>query len=299
MNCFTISPWRKRGFCAAAAILALVAWQTAIAGPVYELVPRSQITFQPLNPLRGDASPKAGTLWGDIREDTASGALIEFAEGFSSPPHIHNITYRGVVISGAVHNDDPNAEDLWMGTGSFWIQPAGEVHITAARPGASATAFLEIFHGPYLVQPGEQAFDNGERPVNIDYANLVWLEASDTSWLTQESKRGSTERPGTAFLWGDTSPGRANGTLLRLPPGVHGELAGNDAWLRAVVIEGLVTYRVARQPNFVSLEPGSYFGSSQHGVHGLSCESSQDCLVYVRTEGPYRFTELQAARPGN
>ena len=142
-----------------------------------------QVNCIPLNPARGDQSPKAGVLWGDIRSDVPSGAFLQFADGFSSPPHIHNITYRAVVISGEIHNDDPGAEMFWMGPGSFWTQPAGENHITAARPGSSATAFLEILSGPYLVQPATEAFDNGERPINIASSNLVWMGADEFSWI--------------------------------------------------------------------------------------------------------------------
>ena len=106
-----------------------------------ETVSRTSVEFQPLNPARGDASPKAGVLWGDIRENQSTGSIIEFVDGFSSPPHIHNVTYRGVVISGFVHNDDPNASEQWMGPGSFWIQPAGAPHITAASGASPITIF--------------------------------------------------------------------------------------------------------------------------------------------------------------
>lgn len=56
----------------------------------------------------------------------ASGSLVTFVDGFQSPPHIHNITYRAVVIRGRIHNDDPEAARLWMEPGSYWTQPAGE-----------------------------------------------------------------------------------------------------------------------------------------------------------------------------
>nr|WP_211242461.1 DUF4437 domain-containing protein [Cobetia crustatorum] len=65
-----------------------------------EVVQHSDIDWGYLNPLRGDQSPAAGDLWGDRTKDGASGFLVKFNEGFSSPPHIHNITYRGVVIQG-------------------------------------------------------------------------------------------------------------------------------------------------------------------------------------------------------
>ena len=100
-----------------------------------------------LNPLRGDASPKAADLWGDRTKDMATGMLVKFQKGFSSPPHIHNITYRGIVIEGLMHNDDPTAEKVWLPKGSFWTQVAGESHITAADE-ASNLIYLEIDSGP-------------------------------------------------------------------------------------------------------------------------------------------------------
>jgi len=102
-----------------------------------------QIDFVSLNPARGDAAPQAGMLWGDLREDVPTGMILKFADGFASPPHIHNITYRGVVINGALHNDDPEAANMWMGQGSYWMQPAGEDHITSAKPGGPAWGSLE------------------------------------------------------------------------------------------------------------------------------------------------------------
>ncbi|WP_418153088.1 DUF4437 domain-containing protein [Litorimonas sp. RW-G-Af-16] len=58
-------------------------------------------------------------------------------------------------------------------SGTFWTQPAGEVHITSARPGVGGTGFLEIMEGPYLVHPGDKAFDNGERPLNLVSSNMI------------------------------------------------------------------------------------------------------------------------------
>ena len=124
------------------------------------IVTINDIEWGYLNPLRGDLSPGAANLWGDRTKDVSTGMLVRFKKGFQSPPHIHNITYRGVVITGLLHNDDPEAEKLWMPTGSFWTQPAGENHITAAN-GEANLIYLEIDSGPYLVKPADQAFDDG------------------------------------------------------------------------------------------------------------------------------------------
>ncbi|MEM7653838.1 MAG: DUF4437 domain-containing protein [Pseudomonadota bacterium] len=251
-----------------------------------DLVTRSDVKFQPLNPLRGDASPKAGVLWGDIKKLVPTGTLIQFRDGFSSPPHIHNITYRAVVISGEVHNDDPEAEVMWMGPGSFWVQPAGEVHITSAK-GEMTTAFLEILEGPYLVQPSEEAFDNGERPINIEARNVVWLDPSDVSWIAHS---GDTQAPEMAFLWGEMEQGQRNGTFLRLPAETTGQLDATGEWLRAVVIQGDVSHAQPNAATAVELEPGSYFGAPGGVTHTLSCDTSDECLLYITAKGKITFS---------
>ena len=273
-------------------IAAIVLSSAAQAEPTAEVVSRSEVTFQPLNPARGDASPRAGVLWGDIRKDVPSGALIVFADGFSSPPHIHNVTYRAVVISGAVHNDDPDAESLWMGSGSFWTQPAGETHITAAARGSVATAFLEILEGPYLVKPPDEAFDNGQRPVNVEARNIVWLDSSEITWVDQRGTPAHAVGPKMAFLWGNPQDGQKNGTFLKLPAGSSGELRGDDSWMRAVLIQGHASHQVSGHEREQNLEPGSYFGSKGATPHTVTCKAKDDCLIYVSIEGKYNFTQM-------
>lgn len=270
---------------AAVLFTTVAATQSAWAEPIVEVVPRAEVDFQPLNPLRGDASPKAGVLWGDIKKNVPSGAIIEFVDGFASPPHIHNITYRAVVISGMVHNDDPKAERMWMGPGSFWTQPAGETHITAAKEGARAVAFLEIFQGPYLVQPASQAFDNGERPVNVANSNIVWLEASDIAWLSSGASSASSTGAQVAFLWGNVNRNTQNGTFVKLAGGQSATLRGNDAWLRAVVIKGELTH--TSSDGAKDLGPGSYFAGKGEAEHQMACKEGDECLIYVRTRGRY------------
>ena len=177
----------------------------------------SEIAWQKLNPARGDASPQAGTIWGDQTKDGASGFLVKFVDGFSSPPHIHNITYRAIVLAGAVHNDDPEAEPMWMKPGSYWTQPAGEVHITSSR--GAGIGYVEIQSGPYLVKPGSEAFDNGERPVNVDVTNIVWLDASDTTWIKGDAGTDAAKNIQMTFMWGKPRADHINGSMVKLPAG--------------------------------------------------------------------------------
>ena len=246
-----------------------------------------QVDYVPLNPARGDRSPKAGVLWGDIRSDETSGVLLQFADGFSSPPHIHNITYRAVVISGELHNYDPNADMFWMGTGSFWTQPAGENHITAARPGSGATAFLEILSGPYLVQPATEAFDNGERPVNVESSNLVWMGARDFAWIEEwaDEKGG----PEVALLWGDLNDDMLNGSFVKLPTGYAGSLSTLSGMLRSVVVQGDLAHNVSKVTETSVIGPGGFFESASGLEHSVSCQSDIDCIIYLRTRGKFRI----------
>ena len=254
--------------------------------PTSQVVLTSEVEWGPLNPARGDQSPKAGTLWGDRTGSGPSGFLVQFVDGFSSPPHIHNVTYRGVVISGLIHNDDPGAREMWLPTGSFWTQPAGEVHITAAD-GSNNLAYIEIEEGPYLVLPTEEAFDNGERPVNVDASNLVWLDASNSIWLDQTGMPTSANGPKIAFLWGNPQGERLNGTLVKLSAGFTGEIRSHGSTFRAVVIQGQPSYHLSGETDVNNLEPGSYFGSEEETVHEVSCEAAEECIIYVRVEGKF------------
>ncbi|MEL7465899.1 MAG: DUF4437 domain-containing protein [Pseudomonadota bacterium] len=253
------------------------------AAPTVEVVTRDDFELIPLNPLRGDASPKAGVLWGDLRADVATGTLIQFADGFSSPPHIHNITYRAVVIDGLVHNDDPEAEMFWMGPGSFWTQPAGETHVTATGEGGGL-AFLEIESGPYLVQPAAEAFDNGERPINLEARNVVWLTGEDATWVEGDGAE-------IAFLWGAPVEGARNGSFVRLPAGHEAVLDTGGTTLKIVSIAGDLTHEAGELAGERTLAPGSYVGSEGDVAHALACVATTPCLLYVSATGKYRVRD--------
>ncbi|BBM84939.1 DUF4437 domain-containing protein [Candidatus Uabimicrobium amorphum] len=237
----------------------------------------SEVKWEQLNPARGDKSPQAGTLWGDRNGSSATGFLLKPSPGFQSPPHIHNVSYRGVVIRGLIHNDDPGAEYMWMPQGSFWTQPKGQDHITAAK-GNDTLAYIEIDEAPYLVLPSKKAFDSGERPVNIDRSNIVWTDTLKNSI----SKAGVR----IAYLWGTPQQGKLNGTMVKMPSGFSGEIQTSGSNLRAIVIKGKIQY-TKNKNNIKTLAPGSYFSSKGEARHQIACAS--ECILYIRTYGKFRL----------
>jgi hypothetical protein len=256
-----------------------------------EVIPVSEVKWEKLNPARGDNSPQAGTLWGDRKGTVPTGFLARFVDGFSSPPHIHNASYRAVVISGSIHNDDPDAAEMWMPAGSFWTQPKGEVHITAAR-GHTNVALVEIDKGPYLVLPTAETFDSGERPINVDASNIVWID--------QPGMPVSSNGAKVAYLWGSLQDGRSNGSFVKLPAGFTGKIMSHGSTFRAVVIKGLLKYQVPQyqvsETDIDTLEPGSYFGSTGESVHQVSSKTGEESVVYVRTDGKYEVIPAQPAK---
>lgn len=240
-----------------------------------EIVQYTDINWTPLNPARGDNSPRAGTLWGDRSADVATGFLVQFKDGFSSPPHIHNVTYKGIVISGLIHNDDPSAAKMWMPPVSYWTQPQGEAHITAAQ-GDTNIAYIEIDEGPYLVRPTDQAYDNGQRPINIDASNIVWIDSAHGTQI--------------AHLWGNPNQGHLNGTLLKLPKNFQGQLMTSNAPVKAVIIQGQLNLHPQHNAQPTRLTTGSYFQSSGASPVHLFNITQQDTIIYLRTTGK---TELK------
>ena len=252
------------------------------ARAVTEVLPVSEVKWEQLNPARGDKSPQAGTLWGDRKGAVPTGFLAKFVDGFSSPPHIHNATYRAVVINGLIHNDDPDAASMWMPAGSFWTQPKGEVHITSAK-GTTNVALVEIDKGPYLVRPPEEAFDSGERPVNVDASNIVWVSPPGMPAAANGLKQ--------AYLWGSLEDDLSNGTFVKLPAGFTARIHSHGTTFRAVVIKGQLQYRGA---DAKTLEPGSYFGSNGEALHHVSASAGGECVLYVRTKGKYELVSEES-----
>jgi len=163
----------------------------------------------------------------------------------------------------------------------FWTQPKGHVHITAAQ-GNSALAYIEIEAGPYLVRSKEQAFDSGERPVNIDKSNIVWLSPDNLNW-----SQTSNPRAQIAYLWGKPGQYSLSGYLLKLPTGFEGKIKTSEDF-KAVVIKGTPTYQ-SKHYSAQKLTAGSYFDSQGDALHQLGSNNDTEILLYIRASGEFSF----------
>lgn len=257
--------------------LALSFYTSSLQATELTVLPFELVKWGHLNPARGDASPRAADLWGDRTSINPTGMLVRFNDGFSSPPHIHNVTYRGVVIRGCIHNDDPKAQKEWLPPGSFWVQPAGKAHITSAQ-GKDSLAYIEIDRGPYLVLSTNESFNSGERSINVDHSKHVWLNATDLTWLPNSNLDAKV-----SFLWGERDTGKHNGSLLKLPTGFSGTLQGNGTILHAVIIKGQLNVSQAKD----ILSPGSYFCIKNKQAVNISTRLENDAILYIRSDGQY------------
>ena len=170
---------------------------------------------------------------------------------------------------------------MWMPTGSFWTQPAGEDHTTAANDKTNLI-YLEIDEGPYLVKPSKEHFDNGERPINVHADNMVWLQKSD---LVNIAANGVS----VAYLWGETSS--VYGTLVKLPKGFKGSIKSNGDEFKAVVIKGSINYTQNNTPRQIELNAGSYIESSTAAHHSVESANQSETIVYVRTSSKFSVTD--------
>ncbi|GJM15034.1 MAG: hypothetical protein DHS20C13_03610 [Thermodesulfobacteriota bacterium] len=250
--------------------------ETTLAEPTYNVVLTSEVEWEQLNPARSSNSPMAATLWGDRTGSGPSGFLLKLVDGFKSPPHIHTANYHGVVIKGTVHNAEPDAKEVYLPAGSFWTQPDGGVHITAAK--GSSLAYIE-FEGALDVLPAEEA-TNKETEATV-------VQASSINWVDQPGMPASANGPKIAVLWGSPQHDQLSGTLVKLPAGFTGMMSSSGSTFHAVVIQGQPKHRVPGEVDVKTMEPGSYFGSKGNSVHQISCEDGEDCMIYVRTEGKF------------
>ncbi|MEM7008549.1 MAG: DUF4437 domain-containing protein [Thermodesulfobacteriota bacterium] len=242
--------------------------------PTINVVTTTDLKWEQLNPARGANSPMAATLWGDRTGPGPSGFLLKPVDGFKSPPHVHTANYHGLVIKGSIHNAEPDAQELYLGPGSFWTQPGGGVHITAAK--GSSIAYIEV-EDTFDVLPADKKVKNDK--------TAVVMPASSIDWVNLPNMPSSSEVPKMAVLWGNPYDDSFSGTLVKIPAGFTATMRALGSTLHAVVIQGEIMHRAAGQIGFDTLGEGGYFGSNKEYIHETSCLDEDHCIIYLRNDG--------------
>ncbi len=154
--------------------------------------------------------------------------------------------------------------------------------VCGAAKGAANVALVEIDRGPYLVLPAWEAFDAGERPINVHASNIVWVDPPGVTSSAYGTK--------VAYLWGSLQEGQSNGVLIKLPAGFTGKIHSKSSTFRAVVVKGRPHYQ---GDDLKTLEPGSYFDSRGETVHQVASPAGEESVIYVRTDGKYEIIPVK------
>ena len=139
---------------------------------------------------------------------------------------------------------------------------------------------VEIDKGPYLVKSIEESFDNGERPVNIDASNVVWLNNKKTNWIDSKSKAE------ISFLWENNE---SRGVFVKLPQGYDGTIVSDGTVLHSVIIQGDLNYTLPQSNEMKELDAGSYFGATSKAIHTITNHSTTEAIMYIRTNASIKI----------
>lgn len=141
---------------------------------------------------------------------------------------------------------------------------------------------METDHGPYLVKPTGEAFDSGERPINVDASNIVWVPFVH--------EHGEPEGVLISYLWGEHRKGQSRGVFLRFPPGFVGAIQASGEHFHGVVIQGNLKHAAG---DGRILTAGSYFGAKGDSVHRVGNSSDQPVVIYIRTDNQLSIDRQQ------
>lgn len=109
-------------------------------------LPRAQLNFSPsgIEPL------EVAPAMGNMMKDGLHGNYVRIPGKFTSPPHSHSEDYFAIVVSGTIANGLPDATDIPLEPGSYWLQKGKEKHVTKCLSDEPCTFFV--------VQPGKFDF---------------------------------------------------------------------------------------------------------------------------------------------
>lgn len=112
---------------------------------------KTQIAYEdlPFAPLAEGSPIEIAMLWGNPETGPAA-IMVRLPAGHVDPFHSHSSTYHSVVIKGSFQTRTKGADNdnlPTFGSGSYALQPGGEVH-AEVNAGADDVVALVYFDGP-------------------------------------------------------------------------------------------------------------------------------------------------------
>jgi quercetin dioxygenase-like cupin family protein len=236
------------------------------------VTPAEEVAFVAISPFA-----QFGPAQGDFATG-AHGTFGIFGASAASPPHTHSGTYYGVVLDGDMNNPfGTEAEPPTLGPGSFWAVPADEQHVTACLSPDEECRFFFHSNGAFDFLPIDE---------------LTEERGDDAKSIPVESYQFTNLPPydGATVVWGDPATGpygmivRVDGHSATVP------LAHRSA-VTMVPTSGELKLNGKVGP--ARVEPGDLLEAEANTTHSLQCQSSQDCLVYLFSDGPLEIRSPQ------
>ena len=122
------------------------------AAPASSVTAATDLKWMAANPEHPDG-PKMALVEGNPKEGAFT-ALAKFPAGHASPIHSHPAGFAGVTISGTVQNGRSADDNVSIGAGSLWTQPANEAHYTGCTESADCL-FVAHMDGAMATTPAE------------------------------------------------------------------------------------------------------------------------------------------------
>ena len=120
--------------------------------------------------------------------------------------------------------------------------------------------------------------------MNVKAADIAWKSPSE---ITERAPIDATspDNAKIASLWGNPHDEGPSGFLVKLPAGSATVIPSHGSTFRAVVIQGSPAHHAEGGSEATIIEPASFISANDASAK-VSCESTRDCIFYVRTEAP-------------
>jgi quercetin dioxygenase-like cupin family protein len=235
----------------------------------------ADVQWAPFNPEQPEGIQLA-ILQGNPSEG-AFAALVKFPAGHASPVHSHPANFTGLTVSGTVQNGRSADDNVTMGAGTVWTQPANEVHYTGCTEDADCIVVAHM-DGAMGMAPAEAPME-GEMQMTV-------TTAADMPFSPVNPEM--PEGPQMFVASGDMATGSFR-SVVQFPGGMASPEHHHSATYSGVVLSGSMAHGT---PD--ALGAGSHWTQQGGEAHVTGCASEEPCLFFISMEGAF---DMHVAAP--